>query len=79
MGAHFWMAKIRERQDKPALARKLYQEVAKAQYWYYTARAKAILGITRSRAGTESRSGCRITGASGVSRTDSTADGTQAL
>ena len=48
MGAHFWMAKIRERQDKPALARKLYQEVAKAQYWYYTARAKAILGITRS-------------------------------
>lgn len=48
MGAHFWMAKIRERQNKPALARKLYQEVAEAQYWYYTARAKAILGITRS-------------------------------
>ena len=48
MGAHFWMAKIRERQNKPALARKLYQEVAEEQYWYYTARAKAILGITRS-------------------------------
>lgn len=48
MGAHFWMAKIRERQNKPALARKLYTEVAEADYWYYTARAKAILGITRS-------------------------------
>ena len=48
MGAHFWMAKIRERQNRPALARKLYQEVAEAKYWYYTARAKAILGITAS-------------------------------
>lgn len=48
MGAHFWMAKIRERQNKPALARKLYTEVAEADYWYYTARAKAILGTTRS-------------------------------
>ena len=48
MGAHFWMAKIRERQNKPALARKLYTEVAEADYWYYTARAKALLGITRS-------------------------------
>ena len=43
MGAHFWMAKIRERQNKPELARKLYKEVAEAGYWYYTARAKAIL------------------------------------
>lgn len=48
MGAHFWMAKIRERQNQPALARQLYQEVAEARYWYYTARAKAILGITES-------------------------------
>jgi len=48
MGAHFWMAKIRERQNQPALARKLYTEVAEADYWYYTARAKAILRITRS-------------------------------
>ncbi len=48
MGAHFWMAKIRERQKRPALARKLYQEVAEARYWYYTARAKAILEITAS-------------------------------
>ncbi len=48
MGAHFWMAKIRERQNKPALARKIYQEVAKARYWYYSARAKAILGISES-------------------------------
>ena len=46
MGAHFWMAKIRERQNKPDLARKIYQEVAKARYWYYSARAKAILGIS---------------------------------
>ena len=46
MGAHFWMAKIRERQNKPALARALYNEVAKARYWYYSARAKEILGIT---------------------------------
>ena len=48
MGAHFWMAKIRERQNKPALARKIYQEVAEARYWYYSARAKAILGISGS-------------------------------
>lgn len=48
MGAHFWMAKIRERQNKPELARKIYTEVAKARYWYYSARAKAILGITAS-------------------------------
>ena len=45
MGAHFWMAKIRERQNKPELARKIYKEVAEAGYWYYTARAKAILDI----------------------------------
>lgn len=48
MGAHFWMAKIRERQNKPALARKLYKEVAEAKYWYYSARAKAILGVAMS-------------------------------
>ena len=48
MGAHFWMAKIRERQNKPELAQKLYKEVVKARYWYYTARAKAILGIATS-------------------------------
>ena len=48
MGAHFWMAKIRERQNQPALAGKLYKEVAEARYWYYTARAKAILGIAGS-------------------------------
>ena len=48
MGAHFWMAKIRERQNKPALAQKLYQEVAEARYWYYSARAKAILGVDGS-------------------------------
>ena len=48
MGAHFWMAKIRDRQNKPTLARELYKEVAKARYWYYSARAKAILGITES-------------------------------
>ncbi len=48
MGAHFWMAKIRERQNKPALARKIYKEVAEARYWYYSARAKAILGISGS-------------------------------
>ena len=48
MGAHFWMAKIRERQNKPALARKLYKEVAGARYWYYSARAKAILGVDGS-------------------------------
>ena len=48
MGAHFWMAKIRERQNQPALARKIYKEVAEAGYWYYTARAKAILGIAAS-------------------------------
>ena len=46
MGAHFWMAKIRERQNKPALARKLYKEVAEADYWYYTARAKVLLDIS---------------------------------
>lgn len=45
MGAHFWMAKIRERQNRPALAQELYKEVAEARYWYYSARAKAILGI----------------------------------
>ena len=48
MGAHFWMAKIRERQNRPELARKIYKEVAEARYWYYSARAKAILGITGS-------------------------------
>ena len=48
MGAHFWMAKIRERQNKPKLAQEIYTEVAKARYWYYSARAKAILGITNS-------------------------------
>ncbi len=48
MGAHFWMAKIRERQNKPELARKIYAEVAKARYWYYSARAKAILNVTTS-------------------------------
>ena len=46
MGAHFWMAKIRERQNKPELARKIYKEVAKARYWYYSARAKSILEIS---------------------------------
>ena len=48
MGAHFWMAKIRERQNRPTLARKIYEEVAKARYWYYSARAKAILGVSGS-------------------------------
>lgn len=48
MGAHFWMAKIRERQKKPQLAQEIYAEVAKARYWYYSARAKAILRITTS-------------------------------
>ena len=48
MGAHFWMAKIRERQNQPALARKIYKEVAESGYWYYTARAKALLGIAAS-------------------------------
>ncbi len=48
MGAHFWMAKIRERQNKPDLAQEIYNEVAKARYWYYSARAKAILRITTS-------------------------------
>ena len=48
MGAHFWMAKIRERQNKPELAKQIYQEVAKARYWYYSARAKALLNITTS-------------------------------
>ena len=48
MGAHFWMAKIRERQNQPALARKLYKEVAEARYWYYSARAKTILGVATS-------------------------------
>ena len=48
MGAHFWMAKIRERQNKPELARKIYEEVAKARYWYYSARAKSILEISGS-------------------------------
>ncbi len=48
MGAHFWMAKIRERQGQTALARKLYKEVATARYWYYSARAKAILGMATS-------------------------------
>ncbi len=48
MGAHFWMAKIRERQNKPELAKQIYQEVAKARYWYYSARAKVILNITKS-------------------------------
>ena len=48
MGAHFWMAKIRERQNQPALARKLYKKVAESGYWYYTARAKSILSIAGS-------------------------------
>ncbi len=48
MGAHFWMAKIRERQNKPDEAKQIYQDVAKARYWYYSARAKALLGITKS-------------------------------
>lgn len=48
MGAHFWMAKIRERQNEPALARKLYKEVAESGYWYYSARAKTILGLAMS-------------------------------
>ena len=48
MGAHFWMAKIRERQNRPELARKIYEEVAEARYWYYSPRAKAILGISGS-------------------------------
>lgn len=48
MGAHFWMAKIRERQNKPELAKEIYQEVAKARYWYYSARAKEILNIKTS-------------------------------
>lgn len=48
MGAHFWMAKIRERQNKPDEAQQIYQDVAKARYWYYSARAKALLGITKS-------------------------------
>ena len=48
MGAHFWMAKIRERQNKPELAKQIYQEVAKSRYWYYSARAKAILDIKSS-------------------------------
>ena len=48
MGAHFWMAKIHERQDQPTLANALYREVAEGQYWYYSARAKAILGIATS-------------------------------
>ena len=48
MGAHFWMAKIRERQNKPELAKEIYEEVAKARYWYYSARAKEILNIRTS-------------------------------
>lgn len=48
MGAHFWMAKIRERQNKPQLAHEIYTDVAKARYWYYSARAKAILSIANS-------------------------------
>ncbi|MCG9127292.1 transglycosylase SLT domain-containing protein [Candidatus Poribacteria bacterium] len=48
MGAHFWMAKIREKQNQPEAAHKIYTEVAKARYWYYSARAKALLGITSS-------------------------------
>ena len=48
MGAHFWMAKIRERQNKPDEAKQILQDVAKARYWYYSARAKALLGITKS-------------------------------
>ena len=48
MGAHFWMAKIRERQNKPAAAREIYAEVAKSRYWYYSARAKDILRIKTS-------------------------------
>ena len=48
MGAHFWMAKIRERQNQPEVAHKIFTEVAKARYWYYSARAKTILGITKS-------------------------------
>lgn len=48
MGAHFWMAKIRERQNQPELAREIYTEVATANYWYYSARAKAILRMSDS-------------------------------
>lgn len=48
MGAHFWMAKIRERQSRPEAAREIYTEVAEANYWYYSARAKAILGMSES-------------------------------
>ena len=32
----------------PRLPGKLYKEVAEARYWYYSARAKAILGVGRS-------------------------------
>ncbi len=48
MGAHFWMAKIRERQNKPEEAREIYVEVAKSRYWYYSARAKDLLRIKTS-------------------------------
>ena len=48
MGAHFWMAKIRERQNKPEEAREIFADVAKARYWYYSARAKDILRIKTS-------------------------------
>lgn len=48
MGAHFWMAKIRERQNKPEIAKEIYEEVAKARYWYYSARAKEILNFKTS-------------------------------
>lgn len=48
MGAHFWMAKIRERQDQETVAREIYKEVATSRYWYYSARAKAILGMATS-------------------------------
>lgn len=48
MGAHFWMAKIRERQNRPEVAREIYTEVAEANYWYYSARAKAILNMSHS-------------------------------
>ena len=79
MGAHFWMAKIRERQNKPSLARQLYKEVAEARYWYYTARAKAILGVATSELEPKAVQDAEITGASGMSTTGTTIDGTQAL
>ena len=69
MGAHFWMAKIRERQNKPELAQKIYTEVAKARYWYYSARAKAILGLTTSELELKAIPDSKITCAKIVPRT----------